>query len=648
MAAAGRATGVWDRREHTFSFQMPPGITRASMEFSGIPGHYQFDFDTAQCTGSFVGWGEYDYDYESERFQMEREFSRCHRARPRITNHPFRRLNHRLDNYNPARPWTIPEPRRRRRSPNRRTRSQTPTSHGPSPRRARSVSFVNNRTNRTPTRPNNAQNSRSPIRPVNVIIAPGGMTPIRRVSTPASPGPVAPPPYSPPSPIYRPDPTPSPTSVNVVNSPGHCSGGSVIINPPRPRAGASVFKRQSALTPQSPNEDNRIEPKSWERIQKDLSTELRRFCKEITENIGTHSQLVDFAVRCDVPLTWIDRAKEDYPQDAQSVINQVFYEWWDRSNLNLARKLRTIQAAFGYMGKPAIFNRIMYTCPDIEMLIDHTVFTRMPCLIGGKDGKTGTTITHPLESVEALAQEKIKSGKITTVQHDLIHLLSEMIGTQDLYETFCESLGVPPEYGPLARPRYETWMLQTQATLIKFFVRGKSYLFRMARIRMAFNACGFLTYCDEVLVTLGHRISAINDFARVTDPPNECPSAESCTGSGDDSDAPRTIRGTRNSADGSDNEIGQSPKAVAGTSKEKDKTPPSPQRKTSSKTGSPTAVFEYEDIEHSDIELSENDVQGIVTLRMERNAVKGDTRKEVLQRLTPKVVLKDINKDNDK
>ena len=118
MAAAGRATGVWDRRENTFCFQMPPGITKASMEFSGIPEHYQFDFDTAQCTGSFVGWGEYDYDYESERFQMEREFSRCHRAWPCITNHPFRRLNHRLDNYNPARPWTIPESRRRHRSPN--------------------------------------------------------------------------------------------------------------------------------------------------------------------------------------------------------------------------------------------------------------------------------------------------------------------------------------------------------------------------------------------------------------------------------------------------------------------------------------------------------------------------------------------------
>ena len=127
-----------------------------------------------------------------------------------------------------------------------------------------------------------------------------------------------------------------------------------------------------------------------------------------------------------------------------------------------------------------------------------------------------------------------------------------------------------PEYGPMALPQYETWMLQTQATLIKFYVHAKNYLFRMARIRTAFNACGFLTYCDEVLVTLGHRISAINDFAKGTDPPNECLSADSCSGSGDDSDAPRTIRGTRNSADGSDNETRQPPNAVAGTSKEKD------------------------------------------------------------------------------
>ena len=51
-----------------------------SMEFSGIPGHYQFDFDMSQCTGSYVNWGDYDYDYESNIFQLEREFSRWDRS----------------------------------------------------------------------------------------------------------------------------------------------------------------------------------------------------------------------------------------------------------------------------------------------------------------------------------------------------------------------------------------------------------------------------------------------------------------------------------------------------------------------------------------------------------------------------------------
>ena len=83
---------------------------------------------------------------------------------------------------------------------------------------------------------------------------------------------------------------------------------------------------------------------------------------------------------------------------------------------------------------------------------------------------------------------------------------------------------------------------------------------------------------------------------------------------------------------------------MASTSREINKTPP-PQKDIN--TNSPTAVFEYEDA-HNDIELSEENIQGIVTLRMERNAVKGETQKEVLERLMPKVLLKDINKDNNK
>ena len=266
-------------------------------------------------------------------------------------------------------------------------------------------------------------------------------------------------------------------------------------------------------------------------------------------------------------------------------------------------------------------------------MLDHATEDKIPALFNA-DGRTGTQKTHALESVETLAHEKIKTGKITAVQHDLIHLLAEMITSQDHYKTLCDSLGMPPEYGPMAKPRYETWMLQTEAT---FYICAKSYLFRMARLRMAFNACGFLMYCDEVLVSLGHRLLAINDFARVNDPPSECPSADSCSGS--ENDSPRTIRDMRDSAEDSDDEQRQPPNAVVSTSKENNKTPPP----RDSDTGSPTTVFKYEDT-HNDIELTDENVQGIVSLRMERNAIKGETWKEILERLMPTVVLDDINK----
>ena len=56
------------------------------MEFTGIPGYYHFDFDTAQYSGCYVKWGDYDYDYDSDCFQLEREFSRWGRSQENITN----------------------------------------------------------------------------------------------------------------------------------------------------------------------------------------------------------------------------------------------------------------------------------------------------------------------------------------------------------------------------------------------------------------------------------------------------------------------------------------------------------------------------------------------------------------------------------
>ena len=168
-------------------------------------------------------------------------------------------------------------------------------------------------------------------------------------------------------------------------------------------------------------------------------------------------------------------------------------------------------------------------------------------------------------------------------------------------------------------------------------------LFVMARLRTAFNACGFLMYCDEVFMSRGHRLSVINYFAWVNDLPSELTSADSCSGSGDDSDSPRKRRETRGSAEVSDDEQRQPPNAVVITSKENDQTPQNPPSNRNSDTGSPNAVIEYEDTQN-DIELSEENVQGIVSLRMERKDVKGKTPKEVLERLMPRVMLNDINK----
>ena len=44
------------------------------------------------------------------------------------------------------------------------------------------------------------------------------------------------------------------------------------------------------------------------------------------------------------------------------------------------------------------------------------------------------------------------------------------------------------------------------------------------------------------------------------------------------------------------------------------------------------------------IELTNEDIQGIVSLRFEKGEVKGETQKQVLQRLNPTVVLDGVNK----
>ena len=68
---AGKATGAWDRRENAFHVHLSPGITKASMEFLGTPGKFSFEFDVNKCTGSHIAWGDYDFDYDLDQYQMD-------------------------------------------------------------------------------------------------------------------------------------------------------------------------------------------------------------------------------------------------------------------------------------------------------------------------------------------------------------------------------------------------------------------------------------------------------------------------------------------------------------------------------------------------------------------------------------------------
>ena len=55
-------------------------------------------------------------------------------------------------------------------------------------------------------------------------------------------------------------------------------------------------------------------------------------------------------------------------------------------------------------------------------------------------------------------------------------------------------------------------------------------------------------------------------------------------------------------------------------------------------------LIEYEDVSDQ-IVLNDEDIQGIISLRFERDEVDGDTPREILQKLNPKVVLEDACKD---
>ena len=103
LATAGKAFGYWNKKDNTFQFKLPPGTCKAEVSFMGVSGIHEFHFSNNTSEASHVSWEDYDYEYQSEAYMLDREFTK-HGRHPPIVEKPIPRVENMTDFYNPTRP----------------------------------------------------------------------------------------------------------------------------------------------------------------------------------------------------------------------------------------------------------------------------------------------------------------------------------------------------------------------------------------------------------------------------------------------------------------------------------------------------------------------------------------------------------------
>ena len=89
LATAGKAFGYWNKKDNTFQFKLPPGTCKAEISFMGVSGIHEFYFSKNTSEASHVSWEDYHYEYKSEAYMLEREFTKYGRHPPPIVEDPF-------------------------------------------------------------------------------------------------------------------------------------------------------------------------------------------------------------------------------------------------------------------------------------------------------------------------------------------------------------------------------------------------------------------------------------------------------------------------------------------------------------------------------------------------------------------------------
>ena len=102
-ATAGKAFDFWNNKDNTFQFKMPPGTCKAEISFMGVTGIHEFYFSKNTTETSHVSWEDYDYEYKSEAYMLDREFTKCGRHPP-IIERPIPRVENMTEFYNPTHP----------------------------------------------------------------------------------------------------------------------------------------------------------------------------------------------------------------------------------------------------------------------------------------------------------------------------------------------------------------------------------------------------------------------------------------------------------------------------------------------------------------------------------------------------------------
>ena len=103
LATAGKAFGYWNKKDNTFQFKLPPGTCKAEVSFMGVTGIHEFHFSNNTSEASHVSWEDIDYEYQSEAYMLDREYTKRGRQPP-IVEKPFPRVDNMTDFYNPTRP----------------------------------------------------------------------------------------------------------------------------------------------------------------------------------------------------------------------------------------------------------------------------------------------------------------------------------------------------------------------------------------------------------------------------------------------------------------------------------------------------------------------------------------------------------------